>query len=328
MQLGPSTQIPDGLLAAMLLNEKLHHGVTSSNPALYPGTDERNSTTALGLQAGLLLNRVSSRYTGKERDLESGLDYFGARYYASNMGRWMSPDWADKPEAVPYSSLDNPQSLNLYGYVLNNPLSHADSDGHCCEDELQFLGGVIQGAASSVSFGLVGAPRSSDSNASLAGQLLGTSIIGGTGTSMVSGSGPAALGGLALAPETGGASLVVSAGAVTASAVGSEMAAGASKNAVAVADAMGKGSYTNTHESGMTYDGKGGPDRAAKSGARVEKETGDKHVSTDHTPSSSDREGFKDESRRLDSHGGAGSDRNHNKIESPGKNYRKQDGSN
>ncbi len=73
--------------------------------------------------------------TGKERDSESGLDYFGARYYSSNMGRWMSPDWADKPEAVPYSSLDNPQSLNLYGYVLNNPLSHADADGHCCESD-------------------------------------------------------------------------------------------------------------------------------------------------------------------------------------------------
>jgi RHS repeat-associated protein len=69
-------------------------------------------------------------FTGKERDAESGNDYFGARYYGSNMGRWMSPDWADKPEAVPYSSLDNPQSLNLYGYVLNNPLSKADPDGH------------------------------------------------------------------------------------------------------------------------------------------------------------------------------------------------------
>jgi RHS repeat-associated protein len=73
----------------------------------------------------------SSRYTGKERDSESGLDYFGARYYASNMGRWMSPDWASKPEAVPYSDLENPQSLNLYGYEGNNPLSKADKDGHC-----------------------------------------------------------------------------------------------------------------------------------------------------------------------------------------------------
>jgi hypothetical protein len=47
----------------------------------------------------------------------------------------MSPDWAAKPEAVPYSSLDNPQSLNLYGYVLNNPLSKADPDGHCCDND-------------------------------------------------------------------------------------------------------------------------------------------------------------------------------------------------
>jgi RHS repeat-associated protein len=69
-------------------------------------------------------------FTGKERDTETGLDYFGARYYASNMGRWMSPDWADKPEAVPYSDLGDPQSLNLYGYVRNNPLNHTDPDGH------------------------------------------------------------------------------------------------------------------------------------------------------------------------------------------------------
>jgi RHS repeat-associated protein len=69
-------------------------------------------------------------FTGKERDTESGLDYFGARYYASSMGRWMSPDWAAKPEAVPYSDLDDPQSLNLYGYVRDNPSSRFDPDGH------------------------------------------------------------------------------------------------------------------------------------------------------------------------------------------------------
>ena len=41
------------------------------------------------------------KFTGKERDVESGLNYFGARYYASNMGRFMSPDWASNPQAVP-----------------------------------------------------------------------------------------------------------------------------------------------------------------------------------------------------------------------------------
>jgi len=72
------------------------------------------------------------KFTGKERDPESGLDYFGARYYGSNMGRWLSPDWSANPEAVPYSHLDNPQSLNLYEYVGNNPLSKPDLDGHGC----------------------------------------------------------------------------------------------------------------------------------------------------------------------------------------------------
>jgi RHS repeat-associated protein len=65
----------------------------------------------------------SSRYTGKERDSESGNDYFDARYYASTMGRFMSPDWSAKAEPVPYAKLGNPQSFNLYSYVYNNPLA-------------------------------------------------------------------------------------------------------------------------------------------------------------------------------------------------------------
>lgn len=75
-----------------------------------------------------------SLYTGKERDSETGSangnDYFGARYYASTMGRFLSPDWSAKAEPVPYAKLDNPQSLNLYSYVWNNPLSRNDPDGH------------------------------------------------------------------------------------------------------------------------------------------------------------------------------------------------------
>jgi RHS repeat-associated protein len=72
------------------------------------------------------------KFTGKERDSESGLDNFGARYDASSMGRFMTPDWSAKEEPVPYAKLDNPQSLNLYSYVLNNPLSNIDTDGHAC----------------------------------------------------------------------------------------------------------------------------------------------------------------------------------------------------
>jgi RHS repeat-associated protein len=77
-------------------------------------------------------------YTGKERDSESGNDYFGARYYASTMGRFLSPDYDgdnDDPEPVPYADFENPQTLNLYGYVANNPLSRTDPSGHDGDDE-------------------------------------------------------------------------------------------------------------------------------------------------------------------------------------------------
>lgn len=70
------------------------------------------------------------QFTGKQRDSESGLDYFGARYFGSALGRFTSTDWSGKPQPVPYADLTNPQSLNLYGYVLNNPLSRVDPNGH------------------------------------------------------------------------------------------------------------------------------------------------------------------------------------------------------
>jgi RHS repeat-associated protein len=61
------------------------------------------------------------KFTGKERDAESGLDNFGARYNASNLGRFMTPDWAAKPTSVPYAKFGDPQTLNLYSYVENEP---------------------------------------------------------------------------------------------------------------------------------------------------------------------------------------------------------------
>jgi RHS repeat-associated protein len=71
-------------------------------------------------------------FTGKERDSESGNDYFEARYYSSAMGRFMSPDWSAKEEPVPYAKMDDPQSLNLYAYVMNNPMDRTDPSGHWC----------------------------------------------------------------------------------------------------------------------------------------------------------------------------------------------------
>jgi RHS repeat-associated protein len=69
-------------------------------------------------------------FTGKERDTESNLDDFDARYYSSQWARFMTPDWDAKPIAVPYAKYGDPQSLNLYAYVENAPLNRVDADGH------------------------------------------------------------------------------------------------------------------------------------------------------------------------------------------------------
>jgi RHS repeat-associated protein len=64
-------------------------------------------------------------FTGKERDSESGNDYFGARYYASSLGRFMSPD----PIIMNDLRMINPQRWNKYAYVINNPLILTDPTG-------------------------------------------------------------------------------------------------------------------------------------------------------------------------------------------------------
>jgi RHS repeat-associated protein len=71
---------------------------------------------------------TTHKFTGKERDAESGNDYFGARYYASSMGRFLSPD----PSQLYFADPTNPQSLNLYAYALNNPLKNTDPSGLYC----------------------------------------------------------------------------------------------------------------------------------------------------------------------------------------------------
>jgi RHS repeat-associated protein len=111
--------------------EKPHQGLPSENPAPNQVREVCKFTVLLGMRGQAELNRAGSCCTGKERDTESGNDYFGARYYASSMGRFMSPDWAAKIMPVPYAVLADPQSLNLYAYVRNNPMTRFDADGHC-----------------------------------------------------------------------------------------------------------------------------------------------------------------------------------------------------
>ena len=94
-----------------------------------------------------------SIFTGKERDAESGNDYFEARYYGSSMGRFLSPD----PSMLEYADPTNPQSLNLYSYVLNNPLGFIDPDGmECVWDDGSFDSATDKQTGSSKSCGKAG----------------------------------------------------------------------------------------------------------------------------------------------------------------------------
>lgn len=70
------------------------------------------------------ISACASRYTGKERDSESGLDNFGKRYDSSSMGRFMTPDAFYKD-----SHVGDPQSWNEYAYARNNPLRYVDPTG-------------------------------------------------------------------------------------------------------------------------------------------------------------------------------------------------------
>jgi RHS repeat-associated protein len=65
------------------------------------------------------------RFTGQERDVEAGLDYFGARFYASGNGRFTSVD----PQLDAETALITPQRWNRYSYVGNRPLNIVDPDG-------------------------------------------------------------------------------------------------------------------------------------------------------------------------------------------------------
>jgi RHS repeat-associated protein len=118
---------------------------------------------------------TEQHFTGKDRDAESGLDYFEARYLTSDLGRFMTPDWAAKPAAVPYADFGDPQSLNIYSYVRNNPLSRVDADGHVdWEDVGNFVNGLANAVLSDNRLGIGRQEQSTDAGrlGAMAGDVL------------------------------------------------------------------------------------------------------------------------------------------------------------
>jgi RHS repeat-associated protein len=135
-----------------------------STNELHPAFAFANSNTGTGLQGCLYDFGGRSRSTGKERDAETGLDYFEARYYSGAQGRFTSPDEFKggfdnydgtsvfQPGPLPYADIGDPQTLNKYVYVRNNPLRYTDPNGHCFWDAC-----VVEGYATYVAAGAIAA---------------------------------------------------------------------------------------------------------------------------------------------------------------------------
>jgi RHS repeat-associated protein len=92
------------------------------------------STTYYPSGALAINDAVAQKFTGKERDQETGLDFFDARYFASPQGRFTNPDHyniiaeaQDREQFKTYVS--QPQNWNRYSYVWNSPLGHVDPTG-------------------------------------------------------------------------------------------------------------------------------------------------------------------------------------------------------
>jgi RHS repeat-associated protein len=114
----------------------------------------------------------SQKFTGKERDAETGLDYFGARYFSGAQGRFTSPDPKQEPHDI-----SDPQSWNKYAYTRNNPLRYTDPDG---EDYKDLWKGALNAFGSDFSLGL---GRTSGGNSDFrSGQAVGDFAAGIVGT--------------------------------------------------------------------------------------------------------------------------------------------------
>jgi RHS repeat-associated protein len=92
----------------------LSAGVNGRNTGCYPPNPDAQITSNL-----------PQKFTGQERDAETRLDYFGARYFSAAQGRFTSAD----PIIITEERIEDPQRLNLYGYARNNPLRFVDPTG-------------------------------------------------------------------------------------------------------------------------------------------------------------------------------------------------------
>jgi RHS repeat-associated protein len=267
---------------------------------------------------------MSYKFTGKERDAESGLDYFSARYYSSGYGRFLSPDEFTggpvdafsasdplPPGPLPYADITNPQSLNKYAYTLNNPLRYTDPDGH---GELDFWLGVAHAVATNFAFG-AGRQESYNSD-NAAGQAVGDAIsvvvgavevvagaaavVGGSGEALVTA--PAGATGVGVVVPAAGVATAVAGAAVATHGVGMA-ASGAAHLAENTKGKTGEVYVSEPQQSGKPYVGRTTQGTEQRMSTRTDGRTGKARV-VDRYDAKNTREGRFKEQKQIDKRGG------------------------
>ncbi|MDM4766662.1 SpvB/TcaC N-terminal domain-containing protein [Pelomonas sp. SE-A7] len=300
-------------------------------------------TTAVAAQGFGEVSGRRYRYTGKERDEETGLNYHGARYMAPWLARWISPDPAGRVDGV-----------NVYAYVRNNPVRHVDRQGQWAEDLAIGLPSLVMGVyslvdnvkqgnvkdavidtigvvADAAAIALPGVPGGAGYavKATRAVEVLqkvdkAAQAYSAAESAYKNGSEAVekfSAGDTSSAVNSAGWSLLAVAGGLLSAKSKSQPTGPKALGVKDVKDDFAKarkseyGSYTNTHQSGKKYAGKGSLDRAKVSAREKEKLYDDPIVSIDHTPAESQAQQSFDEALRIHEIGGKSSPSNYNKIE-------------
>jgi RHS repeat-associated protein len=237
---------------------------------------------------GPLADANRYRFSSKEVHPQSGLYYYGFRFYEPNLQRWLNQD-----------PLGEGGGINLYGFVGNNPLNFVDPYGLAKGPVPGPLGDFAEKGGQAIWEFLNQAGKAIDwafdETIGRAADWLDQKWRDS---------------GLPVPPEMSPEEqarfdqMLQMAGMV-----------GPLKCKVKV-----RGSYTHTFESNIQYIGKGTKDRPSVSGKQIENKTGDKLIKTEFEPSkpNTDVQAFKDEAQKIRNTGGIPNDNLYNKINSPG----------
>jgi RHS repeat-associated protein len=335
--------------------EYQYHSPTQSLLAAVSTASALNASFVYGPYGELLQSggaQTSShrrRYNDKYKDELTNFGYYGYRYYDQVTQTWISGDPLFR--FAPDAAWTEPRKANLYTFDLGNPNRYVDPDGRQPDIHAEIAAyrmenpeayrndgpglwqeakDKIQEVAADIYNATTPYADASSTALKVAAVVSGCALCGAAGAAI---EGAREIGDAFLpnlVPGTGGGGPVdrkmaapTAAGGGGAAGIG---AGGVADGAKKTKKRKQTGSYTNTHASGKRYHGKGSKKRSQKSGRRVARKNGDPHVATDWTPAENDREAFKQESRRLEADGGHTSDSNYNLLDSPGSQYRIEDG--